>query len=251
MVDPSTSAAYGGLRSGNNIFVMSKSKKTLIIVLILFLLAGSGFYIYEKYFKKPSEPSPFDWHSLIVFEIKDKNLTKDAIEKYQEKFEEVKSRLERNQDDFSAWLSLGMVRKSVGDYEGAEAVWLYTAKIRPQSSTPYGNLADLYANFLNQPQKAEENYKKALALDDKDINLYLGLAELYRYRLLGKEAMYEEVILDALKILPDDVNLIAPLALYFRQTNQVDKAIEYYEKLVLLAPDNEMAKEDLEELKKK
>ncbi|TSC52898.1 MAG: hypothetical protein LiPW39_507, partial [Parcubacteria group bacterium LiPW_39] len=50
---------------------------------------------------------------------------------------------------------------------------------------------------------------------------------------------------------PDNPNLIASLAGYYRDTGQTQKAIEYYEKLVKLTPNNETARQDLEELKAK
>lgn len=226
---------------------MSKKPTIIVISILTLVVIAAGFYIYKK---TTQEPPVFDWRTLLVFQVKDQNMSADAIAKYQEMFAGTKARLEKNPDDFAAWLNLGIVRKSIGDYEGAADVWEYAAKIRPQSSQPFSNLGDLYANFLNDVAKGEEYYKKALANDPKDVNIILGLADVYRYRLSGKEYLYEQTILEALKILPNDVNLIAPLALYYRQTNQVEKAIEYYEKLVLLAPDNEMAKEDLEELRK-
>jgi tetratricopeptide (TPR) repeat protein len=39
------------------------------------------------------------------------------------------------------------------------------------------------------------------------------------------------------------------LAGYYRQTNQREKAIQFYEKLVKLNPDNITVQQDLEELK--
>lgn len=194
-----------------------------------------------------------DWQKLLVFEVKDKNMDPEAVAKYREMFDKAKQEIEEspNHDYFEAWMGLALAKKSVGDYEGAKDTWLYASNLSPGNSRPIGNLADLYTNFLNDPEKAEHYYKKALSLDPNEISYILGLAEVYRYKMPGKEALFEQTILDALKRLPDEVNLISNLAMYYRQTNQVDKAIEWYEKLVQLAPDNQMAREDLEELKRK
>jgi Tfp pilus assembly protein PilF len=75
------------------------------------------------------------------------------------------------------------------------------------------------------------------------------MADIYRYRLPGQEAMYETTMLEALQKFPNNPNLVGPLALYYKQTSQTQKAIEYYEKLVKISPENQMAKEDLAELK--
>lgn len=232
------------------------SKKTILIsaIIIILVLAAGGFYTYKKnlipFGKKPAVEilTP---EKLLTFQIKDKNIQPEAIKIYQDRFDEVASSLKKNNDDFNSWLFLGIIKKGVGDFEGARDVWTYAAQIRPNSSTPLANLADLYANFLNQPAKGLDMIKKAIASDPNDYNFYLMMAEIYRYRVPGQEAMYETAILDAIQKFPDNPNLIGPLALYYRQTNQTKKAIEFYEKLVKLAPDNQAAKEDLAELRKK
>ncbi len=144
-----------------------------------------------------------------------------------------------------------MLKKGVGDYEGARDVFIYAGQLRPQSSTSFANLADLYAYFLNDPLKAEESIKKAIANDPNDYNLRLALADIYRYKFPERPGAYEQTMLEAMAKFPDNPNLIAPLAGYFRDTNQTAKAIEWYEKLVKLSPDNAEAKADLAELEQR
>ncbi len=225
------------------------SKKTIFIFIVILILLAAGFFAYKKGYILRPEPAAPAWQKLLTLEIKDVNITPENRKWFEERFLIVKERLEKNSDDFDAWLTLGILKKGVADYEGAALVWLYAAQISPQSSPPFANLGDLYANYLNEPQKAEEAYKKAIANDPEDVNFYLGLADVYRYRMPGKEFLYEQTLLDALEILPDDANLIGPLAVYYRQTSQVEKAIEWYEKLVKISPENQTAREELEELK--
>jgi tetratricopeptide (TPR) repeat protein len=240
------------------------SKKTIVILIIIFLiivLAGGGFFAYKNnlfpHFEKGGLGGIFSKSSdialtpeqLLTFQIKNTKLSVETISSFQSRFEEVKSALQKNPDEFAAWLYLGVIKKGVGDYEGARDVFLYAAKIRPQSSTPFANLADLYAYFLNEPEKAEVAIKTAIANDPNDYSFYVALADIYRYKIPGKEVLYEKTLLDALKILPDDPNLISALAVYYRQIKQTDKAILYYEKLLKIFPDNQMAEEDLAALK--
>jgi len=225
------------------------SKKVLIILIIILVIIG-GFFVYKKYFKKAPEPAIPKWQKLLVFEIKDSSLAPETAELYKNKFNETKEKLVNKPEDINNWLYLGVLKKMVNDYMGAQDVWLYVTEKWPKDGTAFGNLGDLYANFLKEPQKAETAYKAAILFEPKNVNHYLGLAEVYRYRMPGKEALYEQTLLEGLKTLGDDGNLIGPLASYYRQTNQIDKAIEYYEKLVKIAPDNQAAKDDLAELKK-
>jgi len=226
-------------------------KKTWVIVLfavILLVLAG-GFYAYQKGYLKQQPKS--DWEKLLTFSIKDKNLSPDAAAIFQKRFDETKEILQKDPDTFDSWIYLGVLKKGVNDYEGARDVWVYAGRIRPKSSPPFANLADLYANFLNDPQKAKEAIETAIANDPEDYNFYVALAELYRYKLSGQEKLYEKTMLEAIAKFPDNANLIGPLAVYYRETGQVAKAIEYYEKLLVLSPNNAMAKQDLAELKER
>ena len=227
------------------------SKKTIIAIAMVLLVLGAGWYLYKAnrlpfYFKET-----LAWEKLLVFKVKNQNMSPETANLFQARFEETKKRLEGNPDLFNDWLYLGVLKKGVGDYEGARDVFLYAGQIRPQSSTPFANLADLYAYFLNDPVKAEESIKKAMANDSNDYNFYISLADIYRYKFPGKETMYEQTMLEAIAKFPDNPNLIASLAGYYRDTGQTQKAIEYYEKLVKLAPNNETARQDLEELKAK
>jgi len=75
--------------------------------------------------------------------------------------------LDKNSQNFSAWMDLAIlhkiggdyrgaeVHKIGGDYRGAEVIWLYATKVWPKSSVAFHNLADLYQNFLNEPAKAQ------------------------------------------------------------------------------------------------
>jgi cytochrome c-type biogenesis protein CcmH/NrfG len=230
-------------------------KTTIIAAVAVILLAAGGFYLYKKGYLGDIfsiSPSPtLSPEKLLTFEIKINTLTPAQVDLFNERFNSAKEALQKNPDDFNNWLYLGVIKKGVGDYEGARDVFLYAEQIRPKSSTPFANLADLYANFLNEPQKALEAIKTAIANDPNDFSFYLTLAEIYRYKIPGKEAMYEQTLLEAASKFPENPNIIAPLAAYYRQTNQIAKAIEWYEKLVKLAPENEMAKKDLEELRAK
>jgi len=226
--------------------------KKLIIVMVLLVLAVGGFFLYRYYSHQNSQiqnQAELTPEKLLVFQIKNSNLSAELVQAYQAKFYQLKGVLQQNPDAFNDWLTLAILKKTVNDFEGARDIWLYGAKIRPQSSSPWASLGDLYANFLKEPDKAEEAYKKAIEIEPTDYTFYLALADLYRYNIPGKETLYEQTILDALQRFPENINLIAPLAGYFRQTKQTDKAILWYEKLVSLDPRNETAKEDLAELK--
>ena len=229
------------------------SKKSIIIlssIIFIAILAIGAFFAYQQgyIFKKEVVLTPANLLSSFV--IKNSSLTPEAASLFQQRFDETKKRLQADPEGFIDWLYLGVLKKGAGDYEGARDVFIYAGQMRPQSSMPFANLADLYTYFLNEPAKAEESIKKAIANDPADYNFYLSLADIYRYKFADGAAKYEQTMLDAIAKFPDNPNLIGPLAAYFRDTNQTPKAIEWYEKLVKLLPDNAEVKKDLAELKK-
>ena len=228
---------------------MSKRKKLIIAFLALIVLAGAGFYFYTKSQPEP-EPVEVNWHKFLTLDIKSQNLGEEAIKLYQEKFAVLKDRLEKDPKVYRDWISLGILKKGVGDFEGGRDIWLYAKNLDPANSLAWGNLGDLYANFLNEPEKAIECFKHAIELDPLDINYRLGLAEVYRWRLAGKEYLYEQTILEALSAIPNEPNLTLALAAYYKEMGQIDKAIAYYEKVLKLVPDSQEVKQELEELKK-
>lgn len=225
------------------------SKKSIIIAVGLFILLAllGGALVYKNY-RQSLVLTPDKL--LASFEIKNQSLTPEVAQLFQQRFEETKGRLKNNPDLFNDWLYLGVLKKGIGDYEGARDVFIYAGQVRPQSSTPFANLADLYAYFLNDPQRAEANINKAIVNGPNDYNYYLAKADIYRYKFPGKESLCESTLLEAIQKFPETPNLIAPLAAYYRDTEQTDKAIEWYEKLLKLTPDNQAAKDDLAALKK-
>ncbi len=228
---------------------------TVSVIIIIAALSAGGFYAYKNNLftlgKKTENALSTPDKLLSSFIIKNPNLTAEQAQFFQQRFDETKKNLQANADDFNSWLYIGVLKKGAGDYEGSRDTFIYAGQIRPQSSTPFADLADLYAYFLNDPVKAEESIKKAIANDPGDYNLYLSLADIYRYKFPDRQGAYEQTLLEAIAKFPDSPNLIGPLASYYRDTQQTQKAIEYYEKLLRLTPDNEAAKQDLAELKAK
>lgn len=100
-----------------------------------------------------------------------------------EKIVEMSSALKKDPSLFDTWLILGIHRKTIGDYEGAREIWEYAAALRPGNYIPFNNLGDLYAFFLKDNKKAEENFLKALENDPAYIYIYRSAYDFYLYVL--------------------------------------------------------------------
>ena len=128
--------------------------------------------------KKPAIIKPIpDLDRKIVF-------TDDFLENERQimtdKIEKASKELKDDPTFFSNWLYLGLDRKAINDYEGARLAWEYAKLINPNNFVVRGNLGDLYAYYLKDNEKAEENYLKALELGSGQIYLYYKTAEFYQ-----------------------------------------------------------------------
>ncbi len=189
---------------------MNKNTQTILGILLVLIIAGLvGFYIYndnskdttllEKesevivdsddsnkdyeievipsaYTDTPTIPVP-DLNREIVFNEDTLDEAKSIIS---EKINKLVKELKENSNLLQNWMSLGLYRKSTGDYEGARDAWEYISAVNSRDSLSFRNLGDLYGYYLNDPKKAEENFLKAIETDPNQIEYYFKTAEFYR-----------------------------------------------------------------------
>jgi tetratricopeptide (TPR) repeat protein len=119
--------------------------------------------------------------------------SKEAQDIIAEKISKTSQELKNDPNSISNWIELGLNRKMLDDYEGSRQAWEYAKLVSPKNFVVRGNLGDLYAYYLRDNQKAEENYLKALELGPSQIYLYFKTAEFYRDFLLDNQKAKETV----------------------------------------------------------
>lgn len=117
-----------------------------------------------------------------------------------------------NPEHIAAWLQVAILKKAIGDYEGARDIWLYVTAARPHEATAFFNLGDLYTNYLKDYASAEKNYQNAIKAEPKNAMGYLGLSELYVFFYKEKAAQAEQILKQGIAANPGDVNLQKALA---------------------------------------
>lgn len=110
-------------------------------------------------------------------------LPEDSKKILENKIMEVSAVLKKDPSLSDYWLELGRLRSAIGDYEGAKLAWEYLTKIRPENFVPFNNLGELYAYYLKDYKKAEENYAKAVERGPENIPAYRNFYEFYRFVL--------------------------------------------------------------------
>jgi len=119
--------------------------------------------------------------------------SKEAQDIIAEKISKTSQKLKNDPNSVSDWIELGLNRKMLDDHEGSKQAWEYAKLVSPKNFVVRGNLGDLYAYYLRDNQKAEENYLKALELGPSQIYLYFKTAEFYRDFLLDNQKAKEIV----------------------------------------------------------
>ncbi len=144
--------------------------------------------------------------------------------------------IKKNPNQTGRWIDLGLIKKSVDNYVGARDAWEYLALITPTDSLNYYNLANLYGFYLNDLAKAEKNYQKAIQLSPASPDFYIGLANFYRDVNKEKYDLIDNILLDGLKKINKDANLIMNLAYYYKSVGDKSNGIKYFS-LLLNSPD--------------
>ena len=106
------------------------------------------------------------------------------------------------------WLELGFDYKTAGDYNAAEAVWLYLTKVSPNSKVAFQDLGDLYENFLKNYPKAESNYLAALKIDPRNIDIYRDLYMMYKYQYKTNTTAAADILVQGLQANPNNPDLL-------------------------------------------
>ncbi len=228
---------------------MNKKSKIIIQIIVLaILLVALAFYFYWQ--NNQGQVSEKELHQIEFTPSPD--LPESAVQKYQERFNYIQQQIANEPNKLTHWLALAGTMKAIRSYDQAEEVWLYITEKWPEDPTAFGNLGDLYTNFLVDYAKAEEALKQAI---EKSNNLnehliyYRNLHRLYQQKYQEKADLADDILLEALEEYPKEPNFLALLANYYQDVDNKEKAIEYYEKLLEVDPGNQEAIDELEKLK--
>lgn len=201
---------------------------------LIFLIAGGGVLYKLKY---------EDWKMVWLAKKHENGQT------YLYQYYEAKKEIKNNPDNADTYLSLGIAQQELGDNKRAEKALLKSFALNSGNINTINSLASFYLKTKNFP-KAEEYYLKALDIESKNISAYQNLVSFYFNDYAEKNREIEKIILRGLSEMPDDQNLLAMLASYYMAVaNDRGKAIEIYQKILLLRPSDELLRREIERLK--
>lgn len=179
---------------------MRKLKFIILTLIIFAAIFGVGFYIYKDFvykeegYAKNSEENKESENSIKTADkIKIPDLSKSVIIKTilpedikTQTISEIKDlseSLTKDYDNLENWIQLGLLKKLIGDYDGARDAWEFASKIRLMDYISRHNLGNLYWQQFKDYENAEKYYLEALEIGKNDISAFIDLSNIYYYDL--------------------------------------------------------------------
>jgi tetratricopeptide (TPR) repeat protein len=139
------------------------------------------------------------------------------------------AQITKSPTEASAWINLGTVRESAGDYAGAIAAWNYVAALYPTTPTAFDNLGEVYLDYVHDYAKASSNFLTAIKLNPKDTGAYRNLFTLYSttsYKPTAAAA--EDILKQGISANTTAVDLQVLLARYYKSAGRTTDAKAEY-----------------------
>jgi tetratricopeptide (TPR) repeat protein len=153
----------------------------------------------------------------------------DALAILLSKEKEANAALKKDASKIDYWYELANLRKELGNYAGAAQIWVYLTQIMPNDYVAYSNLGNMYHYNLKDYPRAEAYLKTVIQMAPKNIVGYRDLADLYRLSYKKDTALVTEVFSQGLKANPNNIDLLRPLAVIYRDSGDKINALKYFE----------------------
>lgn len=208
----------------------------MIGLVILFAFWQKGILGGEKYLFKKIQDRP---DLVVVFG----------------KAQKAKEKIAKDPEKSSAYLDLGFYWKSIGELGGGEPFFKESLKSYERGIKKFGQKNILFylnggklAERLENFDKAERYYKKAMEISSADESGYLYLVDLYSYKMNRPKDEVLKIFEDGIKKMVVSTPLIAGRAAYLRRIGEFAMALDDYKLLSQAFPNNQGYEDVIQEL---
>ena len=221
-----------------------KNKKNIVYITLVIIIASSVACFYLLDFYRPNKDNLYKIYTSEDFpnalNIMNEEILESSLKNLNEQYQDLRD----GEYVYLSWINVGILKKRMKDYPGAEKAWLNAIDHSPDQALSYGNLADLYLFNMKEYEKAEEYYLKVLEMSPMHHGYYVGLVSLYRYNMTEKANLIEGIMIDGAKINPSEAeNYYMYLANYFSEGpdnnggNDKEKAKHYIQEVLKINPE--------------
>lgn len=159
--------------------------------------------------------------------------------------------VKENPDFFFGWIQIGLLKKIIGDYEGARDAWEYAGVIRPLNSVSFANLGELYWRYSPDYPKSEKNFLTSIKNKPDDSSTYISLSDLYFYSYSEKKDRADDILLEGIQANPEDINLMKWLASLYEREKEYASALEWWKKVLAQNPADAAVKQAITDIEAK
>lgn len=152
---------------------------------------------------------------------------------------------------FNGWIQVGILKKIIGDFEGARDAWEYAGVIEPLNSLSFANLGELYWRYLHEYEKSEKNFRASIQHKPGDSLTYISLADLYHYSYVARKDQADDVLIEGLKAIPGDENLMRHLAFIYEAQGDIEDALSWLRQIAAQNPGDQSVRDKIAELENK
>jgi len=231
-----------------------KIKKIILIVVVLVILVGIGFWV-KGILEKEEKPVKLTKEERVELADKyfreatmgistetEKPLTPEQRkERYRKAKEEFEKLLKEEPANVKILSSLGITYYNLSEFEKAKEIFEKLIKLNPTNPSNYNILANILRDKSPPDlEKAETYYKKAIELSEGFIAAYTNLAFLYQSQNKLDQAI--DILTKGLEKNPDDISLLLSLASSYEMKGEKEEAKKIYQKVLEIDPNNPVAK---------
>lgn len=227
---------------------MKKYVKILVGVLIVAALLGAGFFLW--------------WNGLFGGDQK-------LLRSIQNKPELValfnkatagEKAMAQNPDDAARYIDTGLQWKSLAELSSVNQNVFFgrSLSVYEKGIERFGQKNILFylnagkvAERIGEFDKAEQYYRKAMAISPGDESGYLDLTDLYYFQLHKSEPEILSIFAQGVKIMMNPTPLIAGRATYLRRIGDAAAALKDYQQLVKIFPQDQGYRLIVQELTQK
>ena len=152
-------------------------------------------------------------------------------------------------NDIGAYLFIGFSVRQLGDDKFAISAYKEALKLDEDHLLALNNIAVSYTD-IGEYKKAEEAYRKLVVANPGDVPVYRKLADVYAFQHPDDEEGVAAIIKSGLEVVLAPADLVSYLATYYRDRGNTSKAIEYFEMLLRVRPNNKAVQNELGRLRK-
>lgn len=199
---------------------MKKNYLIIAGISILLVLGGLGYWYYGERFLTPKNSDPL---ALVTVPS---NLDEATRTLYEEKLEGTKKMYQEMPNIWETWVAIGNIKSLFGDYQGALAAYEKSVTLQPNNIVAQRNIAVLYNNQLNDPERAAAHYQLAIDNEPGDVELYGDLA-MIQFKRLNRPSDAEATLLQALNRGRSKRDSLSRLVRFYEETNNQEKYQQY------------------------